>query len=361
MMSSLNNILNLSYDDLLQWCKENGEVAYRAQQIYQWLYQKQATSFDEMSNLSKKFRSFLQESFCFDVPKVEKKFLSEDGSIKLLVSCGDGKTVETVILPMRYPEGPLEGQIRNITLCISSQVGCAIACTFCNTATQGLMRNLSTAEIVGQVIAAKRVLRDSLMKDIPMSNIVYMGMGEPFHNFDAVVKSFEVFLDERGLNFSKRKITVSTSGLIPEIEKFSKLPVNLRVNLAVSLNAPTDQLREQVMPINRAYPLDRLMTALRNVPLDSHRRITMEYILMRDFNDSEDCIPQLQNILRGIPVKLNLIPYNEFPGSPYKRPTEKGVLKFQKALLDRGMHATVRYSKGRDVMAACGMLKSASS
>jgi 23S rRNA (adenine2503-C2)-methyltransferase len=234
-----------------------------------------------------------------------------------------------------------------LTACISSQVGCAMACKFCLTGIQGLDRSLEAHEIVAQVFELRKVA--------PITNIVFMGMGEPLHNLDNVVKACQILLEPHGLKFSKRKITVSTSGLVPAIDELGQ---RVDVSLAVSLNATTDEQRSQIMPVNKKWPISELLAACRRYPLGSHRHITFEYVLLKDFNDSIADAARLVKLVRGIPSKINLIPFNEHSGSIYQRPDEKVVKAFQKHLVDRGLVATVRISRGRDILAACGQLRS---
>jgi 23S rRNA (adenine2503-C2)-methyltransferase len=239
------------------------------------------------------------------------------------------------------------GQWRRLTACISSQVGCAMACKFCLTGIQGLDRSLQAHEIVAQV--------HELRRRAPITNIVFMGMGEPLHNLENVSKACRILLDQDGLGFSKRKVTVSTSGLVPAIEELGK---RVDVSLAISLNASTDEQRSRIMPVNRKWNLSALMEACRKFPLGPHRRITFEYVLLRDFNDSLEDAARVVKLTRGIPSKVNLIPFNEHPGSEFKRPDDSRVKAFQRHLLDRGVTATVRISRGRDILAACGQLRS---
>jgi 23S rRNA (adenine2503-C2)-methyltransferase len=234
-----------------------------------------------------------------------------------------------------------------LTACISSQVGCAMACKFCLTGIQGLDRSLETHEIVTQVHELRRVA--------PITNIVFMGMGEPLHNFKNVAKACQIMLDPDGLSFSKRKVTVSTSGLVPAIEELGR---TVDVSLAISLNATTDEQRSEIMPVNKKWNIEKLLEACRNYPLGSHRRITFEYVLLKDFNDSLEDAARLVKLIRGIPSKINLIPFNEHIGSIYKRPSDATVKAFQRYLMDRKIVATVRISRGRDILAACGQLRS---
>ena len=295
-----------------------------------------------------------------------------DGTHKFLWQLHDGKTIESVIIPSalqekdaeeveeataelegrRYAGRPTDspvasGKWSRLTACISSQVGCAMACKFCLTGIQGLDRHLQTHEIVTQVL--------ELRKLAPITNIVFMGMGEPLHNFENVVKACEIMLDTDGMNFSKRKVTISTSGLVPAIEELGK---RVDVSLAISLNSSTDEQRSHLMPVNKKWNIEALMNACRNYPLSSHRRITFEYVMIRDFNDSLEDAGRVLKLTRGIPSKINLIPFNEHPGAAFKRPSDQTVKDFQRYLMDRGLTTTVRISRGQDILAACGQLRS---
>ncbi|MCM2322449.1 MAG: 23S rRNA (adenine(2503)-C(2))-methyltransferase RlmN [Oligoflexia bacterium] len=354
-----------STEDLL---KAERRARYRAQQIFHWVYQRFVTNWDEMSDLSKDLRVWLKENV--EIYRVTERASQQavDGTHKFLWNLADGKTVESVIIPaalqekenpeqdfdqQRFSGAAIEDKDlkserwSRLTACISSQVGCAMGCKFCLTGIQGLDRQLQAHEIVGQVFELRRLA--------PITNIVFMGMGEPLHNFENVVKACKILLDPDGLNFSKRKVTVSTSGLVPAIEELGR---QADVSLAISLNASTDEQRSQIMPVNRKWNLDALMSACRSYPLGSHRRITFEYVLLKDFNDSLEDAARVLRLLRGIPSKLNLIPFNEHSGSEFKRPSDETVKKFQRYFVDRNITATVRISRGRDILAACGQLRS---
>ena len=354
-----DNLIGISQAGLESLVESSGHPRFRGRQLFKWLYQKKASDFSKMTDLSAAFRSTLASSFTLELPTIKDVHNSDDGTRKLLLSLHDGKTIESVLIPSQSDESE-----KRLTLCISSQVGCAMGCKFCATARQGLERNLTSAEIVGQYMRADEYLK-SLVETgaLPrnfrekITNIVFMGMGEPFHNFDNVMEALRVLVDESGINLSKRKITVSTVGLAPEIEMFAKVEPEIRVNLAVSLNGFDDQVRSETMPINDKYPLKRLIEALSTLPLDGKRRITFEYVLMAGVNDGIEDAKKLAKLVRKVPSKVNLIPYNEFPGSPYKKPAVKDFLKYQRTLLNLGIATTIRYSKGPDILAACGMLK----
>ncbi len=334
------NILDLSKLELEAWLGEQGLKKFATVQILQWLYQKKATSFEEMTNISKEARDLLTQNFVIQYPEVmERHHSPTDGSTKYLFRLQDGSSIESVLMPME----------RRTTLCISSQVGCAMGCTFCRTAEMKLMRNLTQGEILGQILGAQR----ELPPGVRLSNIVFMGMGEPFHNYDNLISSLSIMTDDKALGLSQRKITVSTVGLAPEIEKFGK---DTKVKLALSLNATTEEGRLHLMPITRKYPLERVIEACRNYARGSKNRVTFEYVMMAGVNDSLEDAKRIAQIGSKVPCKINLIPYNEYPGSPFKRPTEEGLKFFFKFLADKHFQVNIRYSKGLDVLAACGQL-----
>ncbi|HMO17406.1 MAG TPA: 23S rRNA (adenine(2503)-C(2))-methyltransferase RlmN [Oligoflexia bacterium] len=344
------NILGLERSKLREILSESLDLTpYRAKQLFSWLYRKKVTDFNLMTDISKSLRNELCSRFYISRLKIITHEESSDGSRKYLFSLDDGSEVESVLIkqPTRF------------TLCISSQVGCAIGCKFCRTAQMGLKRNLSAAEIIGQVIAVQEdvKLRDDRGGEDgreAFQNIVFMGMGEPLHNKNSVISAVKVLNDELGLNFSGRKITVSTSGLVPAIKEFGLS--GARANLAISLNATTDEVRSEIMPINNRWPLKDLIQTLREYPLRPHRRITFEYVMLGDINDSDDDIQRLPQLLKGIPAKINLIPYNTNAGLGFKQPSTERVYYWQKRLLEMGLNSTIRWSKGNDISAACGQL-----
>ncbi len=374
--------------------KKLKQAQMRAKMIFHWVYQRYVTEWDSMSDLSKDVRHWLKQNI--QIFRLTESYAkqSEDGTFKYLWKLDDQKTIESVIIPaalkekareelLRLDTEPLEGKkfagpairpalsqisLKNqeedfeddsppenadleswsrLTACISSQVGCAMACKFCLTGVQGLDRSLQVHEVVTQV--------HELRMRAPITNIVFMGMGEPLHNVQNISKACQILLDEDGMNFSKRKVTVSTSGLVPGIEELYQ---HTDVSLAISLNASHDEQRSQIMPVNKKWNIEALLAACRKVPLGSHRRITFEYVLLKDFNDQPEDAYRVLKLLKGIPSKVNLIPFNEHPGSDFKRPSDETVLKFQKVLLDGGLTAPVRISRGRDILAACGQLRS---
>jgi len=336
---SKQNIKNLSLDELGQWLVHRGHSSYRADQLIQWIYQKQAASFADMTSLSKAFRAELDTHF--DIPQwmPETVQVSSDGTQKFLFRLADGEAIESVLIPSK----------ERLTLCFSSQVGCAMGCRFCLTATMGLKRNLTLFEITEQIAAVYR----SLPSDKRISNLVAMGMGEPLHNRKTLTEALRIFNHDLGFKLSKNRITVSTSGLVPEMPK---LLADMPVKLAVSLNATTDEVRNQVMPVNRKYPLSVLLEACQHLPLGRNGRVTFEYVMLHGVNDTPEDLKRLTRLLANIPSKINLIPFNPYPGSPYKRPPEAWVETFQHALINKGFVACIRHSRGQDILGACGQL-----
>lgn len=330
------DIKNFSLPELEQFLAGKGKERFRATQLFKWMYQKDVNSFAEMTNLSKALRDELEQTALISNLAPETVEVGTDGTRKYLFTLDDGEAVESVLIP---DEG------RN-TLCISSQVGCAMACEFCLTGTFQLARNLTTAEIVNQVCAVRR--------DAEVRNIVFMGMGEPLHNLDNVVRAIDILLDGNGLQFSNRRITVSTCGLVPEMAELGR---RVTVNLAISLNATTDELRSRIMPINRRYPLAELLRACREFPLPSRRKITIEYVMLGGLNDTSEDAKRLVKLIHDIPCKVNLIPFNEHDACSFKSPTQESVDRLHKFLLDRNFTVITRSSRGSDISAACGQLK----
>jgi 23S rRNA (adenine2503-C2)-methyltransferase len=359
-MQSKPHILGLRLSDLeaelAGWGLPEKKARYHAKQIYVWLYQRGVDSFEAMTDLSKAVRERLAEAFDITpLPRVlEQK--SSDGTRKFLFKLHDDKTIESVLIPaLRVRHETDDREIDDngrLTICISSQVGCAMACKFCLTGTMGLVRNLETHEIVSQV--------RELGKLASITNIVFMGMGEPLHNVDNVCRAVEILLEQHGMNFSKRKVTVSTSGLVPAIRKMNEqLPLEKRPNLAISLNGSYDDQRESVMPVNKAFNIEKLLDACRDWKLEPHRRITFEYVVLGGLNDTLEDAERVRKLLADLPSKVNLIPYNPHPGSDYKRPEDSAVNAMHRYLMDRNVAAMIRHSRGRDILAACGQLKSA--
>ncbi len=344
MTDSKNILGDLSYPELVELLVAHGKKSFLATQVFEWFYKKLNHNIDTWKNISNENKAFLKEHFELGLPKVVWQGHSKDETRKFLLKLNDGKTVETVAI---FAENRL-------TLCISSQVGCAIGCTFCHTGTQGLTRHLTPGEIVGQFTVVSRWLKDNVSEDIRVTNIVYMGMGEPLHNFKNVKVATELFLEGKGLGLGQRRITLSTSGLIPQIEKLDDFPP---INIAISLHAAHDDIRTELMPINKVYDLKRLFKAIKSIPLKAHRRITYEYLLIDGLNDRVEDIDALVELLDRKESKINLIPFNEYPGSKFKRPSNKKIRWFQEELCQRGLTCTVRITKGDDILAACGQLK----
>ena len=327
-----------------------GLQKFRARQLWRWVWRHGLTSFDEMSDLGKPVREQFAAMFSLDRPTVTRRLQSTDGTIKWLLRFADGNEAETVYIPDN-DRG---------TLCISSQVGCTLTCSFCHTGTQKLVRNLTAAEICGQVMLAMDELGDwpAGKPERRLTNIVLMGMGEPLFNYDNVVTAMRIIMSGEGVGLSKRRITLSTSGVVPEIIRCGG---DLGVNLAISLHAVRDELRDELVPINRKYPLAELIEACRNYPgLSNARRITWEYVMLDGVNDSDEDCAALLKLIKGIPSKLNLIPFNPWPGSPYECSSDKRIEAFAAKVLKAGYASPVRTPRGRDILAACGQLKSAS-
>lgn len=334
------DLKDFTHEKLKHHLVSQGEKPFRASQLMQWIFQKNATSFQEMSNLSSEFREKIEKVFEIGRLKLIHRQTSSDGTEKFLFELKDKKTVESVYIPSEDRR----------TLCISTQVGCRMGCRFCLTARQGLVRNLTPSEIVSQVLQVQEIL------SVRMTNIVMMGMGEPFDNYENLVDAIDILRSSWAFGFSQRKITVSTVGLIPQMVQFGK---DSDVNLAVSLNASNDEVRTQIMPMNKTWSIDALLESCRNYPLKKNRRLTFEYVLLSDINDSLDHAKELAIKLKGIRCKVNLIPFNEHSMGPYRRPKDQDVLEFQKVLVDQHITALVRKSRGRDILAACGQLCSA--
>ena len=322
----------------------------RVRQLWRWLYNRGATGFDQMSDLGKELRQRLYESHDIARPGIATTQRSTDGTIKWLLRLADGNDIEMVYIP----------DLDHGALCISSQVGCTLNCRFCHTGTMPLVRNLTAGEILGQFMLARDCLNDwpdaeGLRK---ISTIVMMGMGEPLLNYDNVSKALSIIMDMEGIALSRRSITLSTAGLVPAMERCGR---ELKVNLAVSLHAVNDRVRDQLVPLNRRYPIAELIQACRDYPsANNARRITFEYVMLQEVNDSLEDAHELVRLLRGIPAKINLIPFNPWPGAPYECSSNNRIHRFAKILNDAGYSAPIRTPRGRDIMAACGQLKSAS-
>ncbi|HET6223380.1 MAG TPA: 23S rRNA (adenine(2503)-C(2))-methyltransferase RlmN [Dongiaceae bacterium] len=344
------NLVGLDRAELAAEMAAIGAPAFRARQLWHWIYHRGATDFAAMTTLAKDFRARLAEQFVIVRPAVSQALHSADGTRKWLLKFIDGQEIETVHIP-EEDRG---------TLCVSSQVGCTLTCRFCHTGTQRLVRNLSTAEIVGQLMLARDQLGEwSAPPDGRLiSNIVMMGMGEPLYNYDNVAKALKIVMDGEGIAISKRRITLSTAGVVPMIRRCGE---ELNVNLAISLHAVNDELRDKIVPINRKYPIAELLDACRNYPgLSNARRITFEYVMLKGVNDSPAEARELVRLLKGIPAKVNLIPFNPWPGAPFECADDAAIKRFSDIVFAAGYASPVRTPRGQDIMAACGQLKSES-
>jgi 23S rRNA (adenine2503-C2)-methyltransferase len=351
------NLVGLTRAQMRDVLIENGtpekQAKMRVGQIWQWIYEKGVRDFAVMSNLAKTYRAELAEHFVIEVPEVVSKQVSLDGTRKYLMRIAGGHEVETVYIP-EEDRG---------TLCISSQVGCTLTCSFCHTGTQKLVRNLTTAEIIGQVLVARDDLGEWPEPGAPknetrlLSNIVLMGMGEPLYNFDNVRDAMKIAMDPEGISLSRRRITLSTSGVVPEIAKTAQ---EIGCQLAISFHATTDEVRDKLVPINKKWNIMELLDALRTYPkVSNSERITFEYVMLKDVNDTDADARRLVKLIKGIPAKINLIPFNEWPGSPYERSDWSRIEAFADIIYKAGYASPIRTPRGEDIMAACGQLKSA--
>lgn len=341
-MTVRTNLLNLGFDGLKDFMDSIDEPRYRAQQMVSWVHQRQVTDFAEMTNLSKSLRGKLTEMAEVRVPEIALERESADGTWKWLMRLEDGNAIETVFIPERGRG----------TLCVSSQVGCALNCSFCATGKEGFSRNLSLSEIIGQVWLAKKQL--SAHDELRLTNVVMMGMGEPLLNYDPVVEAMHLMLDDHAYGLSKYRVTLSTSGLIPAIEK---LRADIPVSLAVSLHAPTNELRNQLVPLNKKYPLEQLIPICRDYYRDEPRRmVTFEYVMLAGINDTIADADRLVDLLSDVSCKVNLIPFNPFPKTQYICSTPKVIEQFRQTLLAAGMNAWTRKTRGGDIEGACGQL-----
>jgi 23S rRNA (adenine2503-C2)-methyltransferase len=347
---SAKNLVGLSRDALAAELAAMGEPPFRARQLWHWIYHRGATDFAAMTSLAKEFRAALARRYVVARPTVARGQTSADGTQKWLLRFADGQEAECVHIP-EEDRG---------TLCVSSQVGCTLTCKFCHTGTQRLVRNLGASEIVGQVMAARDALGEwpSPPGDRQLTNIVLMGMGEPLYNYDSVAAAVKIMLDNEGLSVSRRKITLSTAGVAPMIRRCG---AELAVNLAISLHAVTDELRDVLVPLNKKYPLAELLDACRTYPGASNaRRITFEYVMLKGVNDSPAEARALVRLIAGIPAKVNLIPFNPWPGAPFECSTDAAIEAFSDIVNAAGYASPVRTPRGRDILAACGQLKSES-
>lgn len=346
----MKNLTHFTKEEVLEELTKLGEKPFRAKQIWSWIYMRGVKSFDEMTNISKATREILAKNFTLERPQISKDIISLDGTRKWLVKFSDGREVEAVFIP----------EETRGTLCISSQVGCTLACKFCHTGTQTLVRNLEFHEIIAQILLAKDLIDDWGKENRKLTNIVFMGMGEPFFNYENVAKAVKILNDEEGLSISTRRITISTSGLVPEILRCAK---ELKTNLAISLHATNDALRTDIMAINKKYPLKDLLTACKTYnQLNPNQKITFEYVMLKNVNDKEEHARELIDLIRkfNLNVKINLIPFNPWDGCDYGRTNDPQIQNFQRILKNADLISPIRKTRGDDVLAACGQLKSAS-
>lgn len=342
------NLLNLTRDDLEAFFLEQGEKKFRATQVMKWIYHFQVLDFLEMTNLAKTLRQQLSTLVCFTMPQIVQTQISQDGTRKWLLQLADGNRIEMVFIPEEDRK----------TLCVSSQVGCTLSCCFCATAQQGFNRNLTTAEMVAQLWLAEHHLR---MAGYPLEphgriigNVVFMGMGEPLINFQALVKAMQIMMDDFGFGLSKHRLTVSTAGIVPAIKRLKE---QCPVNLAISLHAPNDALRNQLVPINKKYSLSELIPVCHTyVKDDRQRKVTFEYIMLKGINDTPSHAQELVKLIRNLPAKINLIPYNPLPALPYQRSSPETIERFRDILQGANLVTVTRKTRGADIDAACGQL-----
>ncbi len=328
---------------------------FQAKQIYGWIYQKYITDFQEMSNISKELRQELSEKYYISSMEIINRQVASDGTIKYLFRLQDGRSVETVLIKMRDEKIDKNGDIlqqARWTICLSTQVGCKVGCSFCLTAKGGFVRDLTAGEIVEQVVAIKR---DINLEHNRKTNIVYMGMGEPLDNLDNLVQAIKIIANQNGLSISPKRQTVSTSGIAPKIDKLGIL--GLGVNIAISLHAVDDEVRNELIPMNRAFNIQSIIEAIKRYPYDTRKRVMFEYLMIKGINDSLKDAKKLIKLLQGIKAKINLIYFNPYPGSIYERPNEEDMEKFASYLNSKGLLATIRASRGMDISAACGQLR----
>jgi 23S rRNA (adenine2503-C2)-methyltransferase len=335
-------IYDYSLEELQEWAKENGEPAFRGGQIFDWIYVKRVNQFQEMSNLSKELRQKLEDQFQFVTLTEIAKFESKDGTVKFLFQLHDNHAIETVIMKHNYGN----------SVCVTTQVGCKVGCTFCASTLGGLKRDLTAGEIIAQVVQSQKIL-DATNERV--SSIVIMGIGEPFENYDATMRFLRTMIHEKGLNIGQRHITVSTSGIVPNIYKFAD--EDTQINLAISIHAPNDALRSKLMPVNRRFPFNDVMESLRYYLAKTGRRISFEYALIGGVNDQPEHAQELADVIKNMLCHVNLIPVNHVPERKYVRTSRSDIFQFQKILADNGVNVTIRREQGHDIAAACGQLR----
>jgi 23S rRNA (adenine2503-C2)-methyltransferase len=344
------DIAGVELPELEQALSDLGHPRFHARQIFQWIHKRGVVDFALMSDLSRDLRTTLAAHFDLDTPEVVRREQSADGTAKLLLALADGKRIETVCIPENPADPHHPADASRVTFCLSTQVGCAMRCAFCLTGRMGIDRNLTAGEIAGQV----RVLVRELNLADHRFNIVLMGMGEPLHNYEATMKALRILADEHGMAVSMRRVTLSTVGVLPALERLASEPV--MPNLAISLHATTEEQRDLLVPINRKYSIEELLGACRRFPLKRRERITFEYVMLKDVNDTPEDARRLVRLLTGIKGKVNLLPLNEAAGIPFERPSDAAVNRFARILSERGVTVSVRKSRGRDIRAACGQL-----
>ncbi|RUM87914.1 MAG: 23S rRNA (adenine(2503)-C(2))-methyltransferase RlmN [Thermodesulfatator sp.] len=338
------NLRDLTLEELEAFLEGLGEAPFRGRQVFRWLVRPEVEDFSQMTDLPKSLRKRLSQESTIELPRLLEHRFSTDGTAKLAVGLRDGEVVECVLIPERD----------HYTLCLSTQVGCAMGCRFCLTGRMGFRRNLFPGEIVSQVLLARRFMQEFGLEDKPLRNLVFMGMGEPLANYRHLVKALKILTHPQGFHFARKRTTVSTVGLVPQIRALAE---EYPVALAISLHAPENELRARLIPTTRRYPLEEILSACRAYPLKRGARLTIEYVLLEGINDHPWQARRLAEILRDLPVKINLIPFNPHPDLPFRRPPEARIQRFQQILLSEGFVATVRKSKGLDIGAACGQLR----
>lgn len=344
-------LLGMNMQGLEEYMASMGEPRFRSRQIHKWIYQKEVNSFYDMSDLPRELRQKLDEKAQISIPRVLKQRVSVDGTRKFLMELEDKKRIETVLIPQSKDKNT------RYTLCVSTQVGCPIGCAFCATGVSGFQRNLKYYEIVGEYLGAKRELEKKVKAEdnALIANVVYMGMGEPMLNYEDVIKSIRILNDSSGINLGQRHITISTSGDIGGINKLTR--EDLQVTLAISLHACNDETRNDLIPLNRKYPISELMEAINNYILETNRRVTFEYIMLDNINVSRADADDMIKLIKPVLANVNLIPYNEVEGLIYKKPSDKTIMQFYNWLVNGGLNVTIREEKGSDIEAACGQLR----
>ena len=336
----MKNILDFTLDELKDWMDKNGESKFRAKQIFQWIYKKAVFNFDDMSNISKSTKEKLKENFYIQIPNVVKKYVSNiDGTEKFLFEYEDGNIIESVV--MKYKHGN--------SICVSTQIGCRMGCKFCASTVDGVVRNLTSGEIIAQVLKAQKEIGDRI------SNVVLMGSGEPLDNYDNVIKFLKLINDEEALNIGQRHITLSTCGIVPKIKELAD--EKMQITLAISLHAPNNEIRKSMMPIANKYTLEELLDACRYYYRTTNRRITFEYALVKGVNDSRENAEELIRISKGMLCHINLIPVNEIKENNYERSKSKDIEEFKETLIKHGIETTIRREMGSDINGACGQLR----